>query len=72
MSGGRQKGEAEPTAHVRKGIVGDWRNYFTKRDGELFHEIAGKTLIEMGYEQDSTWIDSLPEKLAPHEGQMNN
>lgn len=33
MSGGRKRGEALPTAHVRKGIAGEWREYFTREIG---------------------------------------
>jgi len=64
MSGGRCRGDAIPTAHVRKGVVGDWRNYFTRLDGELFDELAGKTLLQERYEPNTEWIESLPEKLA--------
>ncbi len=34
----------------RKGLVGDWRNYFTDADLKLFNELAGDTLRRMGYE----------------------
>ncbi|MBN1674080.1 MAG: sulfotransferase [Kiritimatiellae bacterium] len=64
MSGGRQPGEADPTAHVRKGVVGDWQSHFTKRDGILFDKLAGRYLRELGYEPDRSWIERLPEELA--------
>ncbi|MCP4478707.1 MAG: sulfotransferase domain-containing protein [Planctomycetaceae bacterium] len=60
---GRPPGQEEPTAKARKGIVGDWRNYFTLIDGELFDAFAGEQLKKMGYEPDSEWIKSLPAKL---------
>jgi hypothetical protein len=60
---GREAGVADPLAKVRKGIVGDWRNYFTRADGQRFVEIAGRGLVELGYEPDDRWVDSLPEKL---------
>ena len=63
MSGGRNPGEGVATAKVRKGIVGDWKNYFTRQDGELFHRLAGKYLIEFGYEKDENWYKKLPETL---------
>lgn len=63
MSGGRQLGESKPGDHVRKGTSGDWKNYFTKQDGQLFNEIAGKYLLELGYEEDKNWFDTLPENL---------
>lgn len=63
MSGGRSLGEEVPTAKVRKGIVGDWKSYFTKQNGELFHRLAGKYLIALGYEKDENWYKKLPERL---------
>jgi hypothetical protein len=60
---GRPPGQEEPTAKARKGIVGDWRNYFTLIDGELFDAFAGEQLKKMGYEPDGEWIKSLPAKL---------
>ncbi len=67
MSAGRKAGEGVATAKVRKGIAGDWVNYFTQRDGTLFHELAGDCLIEMGYVEDGSWAEVLPEKLPPTE-----
>ena len=61
---GRVAGIHEPTAKARKGVTGDWRNYFTRVDGEQFDAIAGAALIELGYEPDRTWWQHLPEKLA--------
>lgn len=33
----------------RKGIVGDYKNYFTKEDEDLFWEIAKSTMLKLGY-----------------------
>ncbi len=63
MSGGRAQGQDVPTAHVRKGVVGDWRNYFTKRDAEVFVRLAGAQLVRLGYEADASWAGSLPVAL---------
>ena len=61
---GRAAGQMEATAKARKAVVGDWRNYFTRADGELFQEIAGASLIECGYESDASWFETLPEQLT--------
>lgn len=60
---GRPPGLEEPTAKARKGIVGDWKNYFTLPDGELFDALAGEQMAQMGYEPNSDWVKQLPLKL---------
>lgn len=60
---GRPVGSHQPTAKARKGIVGDWKNYFTQLDGQQFEQIAGKALIELGYETDHRWVSELPATL---------
>ena len=62
---GRSAGDnASPTAKARKGIAGDWKNFFTQSDAELFLNIAGKQLVEAGYEANNDWAQCLPEQLA--------
>ena len=39
----------------RKGQIGDWSNSFTAQHREAFKEVAGKQLIELGYESDYDW-----------------
>lgn len=60
---GRNPGEEQSLAKARKGIAGDWRNYFTRRDGEVFLELAGLHLVRLGYEADAGWVEGLPEDL---------
>lgn len=69
MSGGRKPGQEVCTAHVRKGVVGDWRNYFTRRDGETFNRLAGPQLLRLGYETDPQWAASLPDALQLEQDQ---
>lgn len=40
---------------VRKGIAGDWRNYFSERNVSDFKAVAGDALIDLGYERDQKW-----------------
>ncbi len=60
---GRSPGEEQALAKARKGIAGDWRNHFTRSDGQQFCELAGPHLIRLGYETSHDWISSLPESL---------
>ena len=52
---GRKKGDANPGAFLRKGIIGDWRNYFNEESAEVFNFYAGDALIRAGYEKDKQW-----------------
>jgi len=63
MSGGRVRGENSIAEKQRKGIAGDWRSYFTRRDGLLFQELAGKQLQALGYVHGPEWTDALPDRL---------
>lgn len=52
---GRKRGQEDVNAHLRKGIAGDWRNYFTDRLKEGFKKRFGDVLIKTGYEKDLSW-----------------
>ncbi len=54
-SGGRQPGEEDRRSFTRKGVVGDWKNYFTEDDKALFKELAGDLLISLGYVANNDW-----------------
>jgi hypothetical protein len=54
-SGGRKRGEADNTAEWRKGISGDWKNYFTEDDKAIVKSAVGTLLMELGYERDMSW-----------------
>lgn len=51
----RRRGEEDPNSHFRKGIAGDWKNYFSDSHIQKFKEIAGEKLTELGYERDLNW-----------------
>ena len=49
LTGGRKRGEENLIAHERKGISGDWKNYFTRQVTEKFIEQYGKMHLDAGY-----------------------
>ena len=49
LTGGRKRGEENLIAHERKGISGDWKNYFTPQVTEKFIEQYGKMHLDAGY-----------------------
>ena len=55
LSRGRQRGQEDPSSFYRKGVAGDWRNYFSEEDRRVFKEEAGELLIRLGYEEDLDW-----------------
>ena len=60
---GRENGEVQPLAKQRKGIAGDWKNYFTRADARLFAELTGNWLQRFGYADDTSWIQDCPVQL---------
>jgi hypothetical protein len=55
FSGGRKQGEEDIYSHVRKGVSGDWRLYFTSTVKAAFKERFSHTLIACGYEKNNDW-----------------
>lgn len=55
----RKKGEESKSSFLRKGISGDWKNYFTEEAAEIFDYYAGEILIQLGYESDNSWKDRI-------------
>ena len=51
----RSTGQEDSSSFFRKGVAGDWRDVFTKRDRELYKELAGARLMELGYETSNDW-----------------
>jgi hypothetical protein len=49
LSRGRKRGEEDPSSFFRKGVAGDWKNTFTRRDREIFDVEAGELLTRLGY-----------------------
>jgi len=51
----RKRGHEDVMAHARKGIAGDWRNYFSDRVKQSFKTRYAGLLVATGYEQDLSW-----------------
>jgi len=52
----RNSGYENRSSFLRKGVSGDWKNYFNKEARELFNFFAGNQLIKLGYEKDRSWV----------------
>lgn len=57
----QQFGEARAGTSVRKGIAGNWVNWFDRATAQRFHEVCGETLIRMGYEDGTAWVSRCAE-----------
>lgn len=47
----------------RKGVSGDWVNYFDRETAIAFNRYCGQFLTDFGYEASEDWIANVPEKL---------
>ena len=54
-SKGRKPGEEDTSSHYRKGVHGDWRNYFTPRVVAEFKTRFNPILLKTGYENSPDW-----------------
>jgi len=55
LSEGRGQGQENHQSFFRKGVAGDWHNYFTPQIKAIYKQLIGDFLIEFGYEQDYSW-----------------
>ena len=51
----RKKGEENKNSFLRKGIKGDWKNYFGVKERELFKQYTNDLLVRLNYEKDNNW-----------------
>jgi hypothetical protein len=55
----RKHGEEDSSAFVRKGISGDWKNYFSRDAAQVYDKYAGALLHKCGYEDDPDWYKNI-------------
>jgi hypothetical protein len=55
LSKGRSPGQESSASFFRKGVAGDWRNYFTPQLKEVYKKHIGDFLVEFAYEQGHSW-----------------
>lgn len=55
----RERLSRVPEGFLRKGGAGDWRTVFGPEAIRLFNDVAGETLVALGYERDLAWGNSL-------------
>jgi lipopolysaccharide transport system ATP-binding protein len=48
-TGGRRRGQEDVASHERKGVAGDWRNYFDASLRRYFRAVTGDLLGVLGY-----------------------
>ncbi len=58
---GRQPGETDVFSHYRRGIAGDWKNHFDRKQGERWELVFPGLLEATGYETSENWWQDLPE-----------
>lgn len=51
----REKGEEQKNSFLRKGISGDWRNYFDENEKDSMKKFTKNLLIHLGYEKSQNW-----------------
>ncbi len=55
LSGGRSISQEDKRSHYRKGVSGDWKNYFTDKIKRRFKELNNELLIKLNYCNDGNW-----------------
>ena len=58
LSGGRERGQENPSSQFRKGVVGDWRASLPPEARAVVEEEAGAALRSLGYEHDGNWVSA--------------
>lgn len=56
-TGGREPGQEDVKNHFRKGIAGDWKNYFNEEHIQYVVDHFNPALLTLGYETDPNWAE---------------
>lgn len=51
----RKKGEEQKNSFLRKGISGDWKNYFGEEEKRSMKKYTKDLLVKLGYEKNENW-----------------
>ena len=55
INSGRGKYETGPEVFMRKGQIGDWKNYFADDEKKIFKAKENEALVKLRYEKNATW-----------------
>lgn len=58
---GRAPDSENSRSYLRKGVIGDWRNHFSRQSARIFDKHFGDALIRCGYESNRDWVESCSE-----------
>lgn len=47
--------DSHPTSATRPGRIGEWQKYFKPEHKQMFKDVAGDLLVQLGYEKDKNW-----------------
>jgi len=51
LTKGRPLGDEDRRSHLRKGVPGDWQNYFNEKIDQEFKKVTGDLVSRLGYEK---------------------
>ncbi len=69
---GRKQGDENSASHYRKGIAGDWKNYFDRKSGGFFEALYPSLLKNSGYENSIHWYEELKNNIETDETHPGN
>ena len=52
----KNRSKDQHRTYIRKGESGDWKTLFCSESAQMFDYYAGKTLLQVGYEENTDWV----------------